>query len=120
MNTVRTQRREQLVLLLIILRGGMMEAISYQPSEVAVLVLAIFAAICIADQREWLRRWQFARTALAWFLLQTGAWTCSVLEGFFYGRIFNFLEHVLFALAAVVAVIACQRLYDRVKAGDLR
>jgi hypothetical protein len=97
-----------------------MEAVSYQPSEIAVLILAVFAALCIAGQREWLKKWQFARTAMAWFLLQTGAWLCSVLEGIAYGPVFNLLEHVLFALAAVVAVIACQRLYDRVKAGELR
>lgn len=97
-----------------------MEAIGYQPSELAVLIVAAFAALCIVGQREWLQRWQFARTALIWFTLQTGAWLCGVVEGFAYPLVFNLLEHVLFALAAVVAVIACQRLYDRVRAGELQ
>ncbi len=97
-----------------------MEAISYQPSEVAVLALALFAAVCLASQRQWLHRLHFAHTATAWFILQTSSWLCSVLEGFFLGPLFNLLEHVLFAFAAVVAIIACQRLYDRVKEGDMQ
>lgn len=97
-----------------------MEAISYQPSEVAVLAVALFAALCLASQREWLHRLRFAHTATAWFVLQTGSWLCSVLEGFFLGQLFNLLEHVLFAFAAVVAIIACQRLYDRVREAELQ
>ena len=85
--------------------------ISYDPSEVAVLAIALVAGICVLGHRDWLLRQRFSKSAVVWFILQLMAWCCTVLEGFVYPPTFNFLEHLFYAAAAVFAVIACQDLF---------
>ncbi len=91
--------------------------IAYEPSEVAVLTIALAAGIFMLSHRKWLRQQPFAATAIAWFVLQLQAWSFTVLESFFYPDLFNFLEHFFYATAAVVALIACQSLLRHAKAG---
>ncbi len=91
----------------------------YQPSEVAVLVIALVAGVCVLGQREWLQRWRFAQTAILWFTLQLMAWCCSVLEGFANSDVLNFLEHIFYASAAIVALFACQHLLQHARKGDV-
>jgi hypothetical protein len=83
---------------------------SYNPSEVAVLVIAVVAGICVLGHRDWLIHQRFAKPAIVWFILQLMAWCCTVVEGFLYPVAFNFLEHLFYAAAAVFALIACQDL----------
>ncbi len=83
---------------------------AYQPSEITVLAVALAAGIFILGHRKWLRQQPLSTTAIAWFVLQLLAWSFTVLEGFFYANLFNFLEHLFYAAAAVVALIACQGL----------
>jgi len=90
---------------------------AYQPSEVTVLAIALAAGIFLLGHRTWLRQQPFFTTAIVWFVLQLLAWSFTVLEGFFYAQLFNFLEHFFYAAAAVIALIACQGLLRHAKGG---
>ena len=90
---------------------------AYQPSEITVLAVALAAGIFMLGHREWLRQQHFSTTAIMWFVLQLLAWSFTVLEGFFYANLFNFLEHLFYAAAAVVALISCHCLFRHAKGG---
>lgn len=92
---------------------------SYQPSEIVELLLALaFAPVIVAVIRR--AHMPHARPFLLGYAFMTLGWAATVLEGFVLPDLFNTVEHASYAAAGWVFAYGVWKLYTSgaVGAGD--
>jgi hypothetical protein len=80
-----------------------------QENEVIGLLLGIGVLIFILANRSRLASLPSARLLLASYYILLAGWALTVLEGFFWGQTLNLLEHVAYAVSAILMAIWCWR-----------
>ena len=80
----------------------------FQESELINLVLAVFAVSIVST--FFLRRNRQYRFFYLGFALIVSALVFTVAEGIAYHHVFNLLEHLCYALAGLVFLLACRNL----------
>ncbi len=83
---------------------------SYEPAELVMLSLMLVALGITLAYWPQIRRWRFARLACLWFVILLAASVFTVAEGQVWPIGLNVMEHICYALAAVVAVVAVRDL----------
>jgi len=83
---------------------------SYEPAELVMLALMLVALGVTLAYWPSLRQWRFARLACLWFVVRLAASVFTVAEGEIWPVGLNVMEHLCYALAAVVAVVAVREL----------
>jgi len=81
-----------------------------QENEIIGLLLGVGILIFILANRSRLVNLPAVRILLASYYILLAAWVLTVLEGFFWGQAINLVEHVCYALSAVLIAVWCWRL----------
>jgi hypothetical protein len=84
-----------------------------QENEVLVLLLAVGTLIFVWFNRLRLRQLPSSRTLLAGFYFLIGAWSLTVVEGFFWQEVLNFIEHLCYAVSAVLIATWCWQVFGQ-------
>ncbi len=79
----------------------------------AVLSLGVLMFICLNDTH--LKRVEAFNFLFAGFCVFTAGWILTVLEGFFYESFLNVLEHMSYAVGAILVAIWCWKVYGKAK-----
>jgi len=78
----------------------------YEPAELVTLALMLVALGVTLAHWPHVKKWRFARLACLWFVLRLAASVFTVAEGQFWSAGFNLMEHLCYAVGAVVALWA--------------
>lgn len=78
-----------------------------QPNEVVMLIIGLGVLIFILGNRSQLERIPFSRMLLLGFYSLIAGWALTVLEGFFWNELFNYLEHICYATASLLLAAWC-------------
>lgn len=84
-----------------------------QENEVVMALLGIGVLIFIMVNRLQLKRLPASGILVgAFYVLLTG-WIATIVEGFFLGKLLNYLEHMCYAGSAILVVAWCWRVFGR-------
>ena len=73
-----------------------------EQNEVVMLVLGIGVLIFILGNYSQLKRFPSAKILVVGFSVLLAGWVLTVLEGFYLPGLFNFLEHICYAISTVL------------------
>lgn len=85
-------------------------------NELVMLLLSVGVFLFIIIQRDSIRRFQEWKILVSGFLLLFFSCIFTVLEGFFWGHIFNYLEHGCYAASSLFLTVWCRRIFSKPKA----
>jgi len=84
-----------------------------QENEVVMLLLGVGVSLFILGNRSQLRRLPASTILIAGFHVLLAAWVLTVLEGFFWKDILNFVEHLCYAATSVLVAVWCWKVIGR-------
>ncbi len=76
-------------------------------NEIVMAILGMGTLIFIFLNYHQVKRLPSSLTLLSSFYLLLAAWLLTVLEGIFWGEVFNFLEHLFYAVSSVLLLVWC-------------
>jgi len=80
-------------------------------NEVVMLMLGVGVLIFVLESRPRLKQLPASKTLISAFYLLLAAWILTVLEGFFWEVVFNYLEHLCYAISAILVTVWCWRVF---------
>ena len=84
-----------------------------QQNEIITLIISIAVWVFIFINRIKLNNLPSIKLLLTSFLLLSSGWILTILEGFFWGKILNLIEHVCYAISALIIVFWCWKTSKR-------
>ena len=84
-----------------------------QESEVVLLLLGVGVLIFILGNRRRLRRLPASKILIAGFYTLLAGWVLTILEGFFWEELLNFLQHTCYTGSSVLVAIWCWRVFGK-------
>jgi len=84
-----------------------------QENEVVTALLGIGVLIFIIANRLQLKRLPASGILIAGFYVLLTGWILTVLEGFFLGKLLNFLEHICYAGSAALVAAWCWKVFGK-------
>jgi hypothetical protein len=72
--------------------------------EVLVLLLGIGVLLFIIFNRKQIRRIRFRKILLAGYYILLAGWCFTIIEGYIFEKLFNFLEHGSYVVSSLVFV----------------
>jgi hypothetical protein len=91
-----------------------------QQNEVIILFLGVGAMLFILANRRQIARIPSWRILLAGFYLLLAGWLFTVVEGLAWMGLFNFAEHLSYALSSIVLAYWCRRVFAEGRGGQER
>lgn len=82
-----------------------------QENEIVMLILGLGVLIFILGNRSQLKRLPSSRWLILAFYVLLAGWALTVLEGFFWGLVLNYLEHTCYATGAVLVAAWCWKVF---------
>ena len=86
-----------------------------QENEIVMLLLGIGVLIFILGNRFQLRRLPSSSILITGFCILLVGWTLTVLEGFFWTELLNFIEHFCYAASSVLLATWSWKVFGRSK-----
>ena len=80
-------------------------------NEIVMLSIGTGVLIFILSNRERLKHLGAYRILIASFCLMQAGWILTVLEGFFYEWLLNFLEHLCYAVSSILLMTWCWKVF---------
>ena len=80
-------------------------------NEVVMLLLGVGVFLFILLNISHIRRISYWKILIAGYSLLLAGWILTVLEGYFLESLLNFLEHMSYAMSAVVMAVWCFRVF---------
>jgi hypothetical protein len=84
-----------------------------QPKEIVMLIIGIGVFVFMMGNRSQLERIPYSPLLLKGFYVLFSGWAFTVIEGFFWGTLFNYLEHVSYAAASLLIAAWCWKVFGR-------
>lgn len=85
----------------------------FQGKEVVLLVLAIGVLFFIIGNRLRLKKVPASKILIAGFILFFAGWVSTVLEGVFWGKILNLIEHICYVGGSILVARWCWEIFVR-------
>jgi hypothetical protein len=82
-------------------------------NEIVMLSIGTGVLIFILSNRERLKRLGAHRILIASFCLMQAGWILTVLEGFFYEWLLNFMEHLCYAASSILLMTWCWKVFGK-------
>jgi len=82
-------------------------------NEIVMLIIGLGVLIFLLGNRAQLKRIPSADFPLLAFYMLLAGWVLTVLEGFFWGELLNYLEHMSYAVASFLLVVWCWKVLWR-------
>ena len=80
-------------------------------NEIVMLSIGMGVLIFILSNRTRLKHLAAYRILIAAFCLMLAGWILTVLEGFFYEWLLNFLEHLCYAASSLLLMVWCWKVF---------
>jgi hypothetical protein len=80
-------------------------------NEVVMLMLGVGVLVFVLESRTQLKQLPAPRTLISAFYVLLAGWMLTVLEGFFWEATLNYLEHLCYAVSAVLVTVWCWRVF---------
>ena len=87
-------------------------------NEVVMLLLGVGVLVFILGNRQRLKNLPASKILFAAFYLMLAAWILTVLEGFFYEWLLNFIEHLCYAVSSIFVAVWCWMVFGRKIPGE--
>ena len=71
-------------------------------NEVVMFLIGLGVMIFILGNRTRLRALPASNILITGFSFLLAAWTLTILEGFFFGTVLNYLEHISYSISAIL------------------
>ncbi|MGB2807522.1 MAG: hypothetical protein WBC22_07270 [Sedimentisphaerales bacterium] len=82
-------------------------------NEVVMLLIGVGVLIFILGSRPRLKSLPASNILFASFYMLLVSWILTVLEGFFWEEILNYIEHACHAVSAVIVAVWCWKVFGR-------
>ncbi len=82
-----------------------------QESEIVMLILGLGVLVFILGNLPQLKRIPYSRLLLSGFYTLLVGWVMTVLEGFIWSVLLNYLEHMCYAIASLLLAVWCWRVF---------
>ncbi len=86
-----------------------------QGNEIVMFVLGLGGMAFVWGNTSRIRRIRYWPILVSGFCVLFAAWTLTILEAFFWPEIFNFLEHICYALSSLLVALWCWKVALRGK-----
>ncbi|MDH4240998.1 MAG: hypothetical protein OEW48_15675 [Phycisphaerae bacterium] len=91
----------------------MLDKIEIFENEVVMLLIGVGVLIFILGSRARLKSLPASNILIAGFYVLLASWTVTVLEGFFWEGILNYIEHGCNAVSALFVAVWCWKVFGR-------
>ncbi len=88
-----------------------------QENEIVMLMLGIGVMVFVLLNRSRLKKIPFSGIIITAFYVVLAGWGLTVLEGFFWGDILNFIEHLCYIASAVLMLAWCWKVFVKTESG---
>ncbi len=82
-----------------------------EENEIVMLIIGLGVLIFVLGNRMQLKRIPSAGFLLLAFHALLAGWVLTVLEGFFWGELLNYLEHMSYAVASFLLAVWCWKVF---------
>jgi len=80
-------------------------------NEVVMLLIGVVVLIFILGNRQQLKSLP-ASSILIWgFFMMLGSWILTVLEGFLWEELLNYMDHACYAIGSILVAVWCLRVF---------
>jgi hypothetical protein len=86
-----------------------------QENEIVMLLLGTGLFFFVWKNRSQLERIQGWKILESGFYILFTAWILTVLEGFFWKNLINYLEHICYALSSIILAAWCYKVFRKIK-----
>ena len=83
----------------------------FHENEIVMLLLGVGVLILLLANRIRLKRVPASKILIAGFYILLAGWAMTVLEGFFWEDLLNYLEHICYAASSLLVVIWCWKVF---------
>ena len=84
-------------------------------NEIIMLLLGLGVLIFILGNHVQLKRFPASKILMAGFYMLLGGWLLTVLEGFFWEGLLNYLEHMCYAGSSLLIAMWCWKIFKSKK-----
>jgi len=82
-------------------------------NEVVMLLIGVGVLIFILGSRPRLKSLPASNILIAGFYVLLVSWVLTVLEGFFWEGLLNYIEHACYAVGSVLVAVWCWKVFGR-------
>jgi hypothetical protein len=83
----------------------------FHENEIVMLLLGVGVLILVLANRIRLKRVPASKILITGFYIFLAGWAMTVLEGFFWEDLLNYLEHICYAGSSLLMVIWCWKVF---------
>jgi hypothetical protein len=83
-----------------------------QENEIIMLLLGIGVLIFILGNRLQLQRLPVSKILIAGFHMLLAGWILTILEGFLWKDLLNFIEHTCYATSSILIAVWCWKVFE--------
>jgi len=83
----------------------------FHENEIVMLLLGVGVLILVLANRIRLKRVPESKILIAGFYILLAGWAMTVLEGFFWENLLNYLEHICYVGSSLLVVIWCWKVF---------
>ncbi len=80
-------------------------------NEIVMLLIGVGVLIFILGSRQRLKGLPSSNILIAGFYLLLASWAVTVLEGFIWEELFNYIEHACYAVGSVLVAVWCWKVF---------
>jgi hypothetical protein len=80
-------------------------------NEVVMLLIGVGVLIFILGSRQRLKRLPASKILITGFCMMLGSWVLTVLEGFFWKELLNYIEHTCYAIGSILVAVWCWKVF---------
>lgn len=82
-----------------------------QQNEIVMLIIGLGVLIFILGKRLQLKRFPSSNILVLGFYVLLAGWALTVIEGLFWGVLFNYLEHICYAIGSLLVAAWCWKVF---------
>jgi hypothetical protein len=90
----------------------------FQENELVMLLLGVGVLIFTMGNRFTLKRLPASKILCTGFYMLLAGWILTVLEGFFWKGVLNYLEHMCYAGSSLLMAVWCWKVFGGKKEAD--
>ena len=84
-----------------------------QENEIVMLILGLGVLVFVVASRSQLKRLEWSGMLTLGFYFLLAGWALTVLEGFFWEVLLNYIEHTCYAIGSVSVSAWCWKVFGR-------
>ena len=83
----------------------------FHANELVMFIIGLGTLLFIFSNHDQLRRLPSSNILLGSFYVLVLSWFLTVIEGYFFEELFNFMEHALYSASSILLAIWCWKIF---------